>query len=58
MIKIDKRTNADGIPRTRARGRGLSSSPEMPTKQRTIRDFGCLEDQEDPETFKKLLERV
>jgi len=52
MIKIDKRTNADGTPRTQVRVvEGYRPGPGMPTKQRTIRDFGCLEDQEDPETF-------
>ena len=30
---------------------GYRPGPGMPTKQRTIRDFGYLEDQEDPEAF-------
>jgi transposase len=52
MVKIDKRTNADGTPRTQVRVvEGYRLSPGMPTKQRTIRDFGCLEDQENPEAF-------
>ena len=52
MIKIDKRTNADGTPRTQMRVvEGYRPGPGMPTKQRTIRDFGCLEDQEDPKAF-------
>jgi len=52
VIKIDKRTFVDGTPRTQVRVvEGYRPGPGMPTKQRTIRDFGCLEDQEDPETF-------
>jgi transposase len=52
MIKIDKRTTADGMPRTQVRVvEGYRPGPGMPTKQRTIRDFGYLEDQDDPETF-------
>jgi len=30
---------------------GYRPGPGMATKQRTIRDFGCLEDQPDPEAF-------
>lgn len=52
MIKIDKRTNADGTPRTQVRVvEGYRPGPGMPTKQRTIRNFGYLEDQEDPKAF-------
>lgn len=52
MIKIDKRTNADGSPRTQVRVvEGYRPGPGLPTKQRTIRDFGYLEDQDDPEAF-------
>lgn len=52
MVKIDKRMNADGTPRTQVRVvEGYRPGPGMPTKQRTIRDFGYLEDQEDPEAF-------
>jgi len=52
MIKIDKRTNAAGSPRTQVRVvEGYRPGPGMPTKQRTIRDFGCLEDQADPKAF-------
>lgn len=52
MIKIDKRTTRDGTPRTQVRVvEGYRPGPGMPTKQRTIRDFGYLEDQEDPEAF-------
>lgn len=52
MIKIDKRTKKDGTPRTQVRVvEGYRPGPGMPTRQRTIRDFGYLEDQEDPEAF-------
>lgn len=52
MVKIDKRTNADGKSRTQVRVvEGYRPGPGMPTKQRTIRDFGYLEDQGDPESF-------
>ena len=52
MIKIDKRTKSDGTSRTQVRVvEGYRPGPGMPTKQRTIRDFGCLEGQEDPESF-------
>ena len=52
MIKIDKRVNKDGSPRTQVRVvEGDRPGPGMATKQRTIRDFGYLEDQEDPEIF-------
>jgi len=52
VIKIDKRTTADGSPRTQVRVvEGYRPGPGMPTKQRTIRDFGYLEDQDDPEAF-------
>lgn len=52
MIKIDKRTKKDGTPRTQVRVvEGYRPGPGLPTRQRTIKDFGCLEDQEDPEKF-------
>lgn len=52
MIKIDKRTTKDGTPRTQVRVvEGYRPGPGMPPKQRTIRDFGYLEDQDDPEAF-------
>ncbi len=52
MIKIDKRTKKDGTPRTQIRVvEGYRPGPGMPTKQRTIKDFGYLEDQEDPDAF-------
>ena len=52
MIKIDKRTNKNGATRTQVRVvEGYRPGPGMATKQRTIRDFGYLEDQEDQEAF-------
>lgn len=52
MIKIDKRTNKDGTIRSQVRVvEGYRPSPGMPPKQRTIRDFGYLEDQDDSEAF-------
>jgi len=52
MVKTDKRIAKNGAPRTQVRVvEGYRPGPGMPTKQRTIRDFGYLEDQEDPEAF-------
>lgn len=52
MIKIDKRINAGGIPRTQVRVvEGYRPGSGMPTKQRTIKNFGYLEDQAYPEVF-------
>lgn len=57
MIKIDKRTKKDGTPRTQVRVvEGYRPGPGMPTKQRTIKSFGYLEDQEDPEAFMAMVE--
>ena len=57
MIKIDKRTKKDGTPRTQVRVvEGYRPGPGMPTKQRTIKDFGYLEDQEDPDAFMAMVE--
>jgi len=57
LIKIDKRTKKDGTLRTQVRVvEGYRPGPGMPTKQRTIRDFGYLEDQEDPKAFMAMVE--
>ena len=57
MIKIDKRTKKDGTTRTQVRVvEGYRPGPGMPTKQRTIKDFGYLEDQEDPDAFMAMVE--
>lgn len=56
MIKIDKRKTRDGASRTQVRVvEGYRPGPGMPTKQRTIRSFGYLEDQQDPEAFMALV---
>ena len=56
MIKFDKRFNAKGERRTEVRVvEGYRPAPGMRPKQRTIKNFGCLEDQKDAETF---LEKV
>ncbi len=57
MIKKDKRVNAAGQTRTQIRvvesyRPGNGSSP----RQRTIKDFGCMEDQKDPDAFMALVE--
>jgi hypothetical protein len=52
MIKKDPRTAADGTTRTQIRVvEGYRPCPGASTKQRTIRDFGVLEDQVDREAF-------
>ena len=52
MVKIDRRNQADGTPRTQVRVvEGYRPGPGMSTKQRTIQNFGYLEDQKDPEAF-------
>lgn len=52
MIKKDVRHTAAGEKRTQVRVvEGYRPEPGARTKQRTIRDFGCLEDQEDPVAF-------
>lgn len=58
MIKIDKRKNASGKTRTQVRVvEGYRPGPGLPPKQRTIRDFGYLEDQEDPEAFMEMVRK-
>ncbi len=57
MIKKDSRKDAKGRTRTQIRVvEGYRPGPGMPTKQRTIRDFGCLEDQENPTAFMAMVE--
>jgi hypothetical protein len=52
MVKKDKRLTVNGEIRTQIRVvEGYRPEPGARTKQRTIRDFGCLEDQEDPKAF-------
>jgi transposase len=56
LIKKDVRVNAKGQTRTQIRvvesyrpGKGLDA------KQRTVKDFGCLEDQADPDSFMEMV---
>lgn len=56
MIKKDPKMRG-GVMKTHIRVvQGYRPGPGMPTKQRTIRSFGYLEDQEDPEAFMKMVE--
>ncbi len=56
MIKKDPKKRG-GVMKTHVRVvEGYRPGPAMPTKQRTIRSFGYLEDQEDPEAFMKAVE--
>ena len=58
MIKKDKRVDAKGRTRTQIRVvEGYRRGQGAPTKQRTIKDFGCIEDQENPEEFMTVVER-
>ena len=51
MIRKDPKMRG-GVMKTHVRVvEGYRPGPGMPTKQRTIRSFGYLEDQEDPEAF-------
>jgi hypothetical protein len=51
MIRKDPKKRG-GVMKTHVRVvEGYRPGPGMPTKQRTIRSFGYLEDQEDPEAF-------
>jgi len=56
MIRRDPKKR-DGVMKTHVRVvEGYRPGPGMPTKQRTIRSFGYLEDQEDPEAFMAMVE--
>jgi len=56
MIRKDL-VKRNGVLKTHIRVvEGYRPGPGMPTKQRTIRSFGYLEDQEDPEAFMKMVE--
>ena len=57
MIKKDKRVDAKGRTKTQIRVvEGYRPGAGMPTKQRTIKDFGYLEDQEDQIAFMAMVE--
>lgn len=52
MIRKDKKTFKNGTVKTQIRVvQGYRPGPGLPPKQRTIRDFGYLEDQPDQEAF-------
>lgn len=56
MIRKDPKKRG-GVMKTHIRVvEGYRPGPGMPTKQRTIRSFGYLEDQEDPEAFMAIVE--
>lgn len=56
MIRKDPKKR-NGVMKTHIRVvEGYRPGPGMPTKQRTIRSFGYLEDQEDPEAFMAMVE--
>lgn len=57
MIKKDRITRKDGTVKTFIRvTEGYRPAPGKPPKQRTLRSFGYLEDQADPEAFLKAVE--
>ena len=57
MIKKDKRIDAKGRTRTQIRVvEGYWVSAGLPPKQRTVKDFGILEDQADPEAYMEMVE--
>lgn len=52
MIRKDPKVRKDGTVKTQVRVvEGYRPGPGLPTKQRTIKSFGYLEDQDDPERF-------
>ncbi|MGC8483526.1 MAG: IS1634 family transposase, partial [Thermodesulfobium sp.] len=55
MIRKDSLMRG-GVLKTHVRVvEGYRPGPGMPTKQRTIKSFGYLEDQEDPEAFMSMV---
>jgi hypothetical protein len=57
MIKRDKKVLGDGSVKTYIRvTEGYRPAPSKPPKQRTLRSFGYLEDQPDPEAFMREVE--
>ena len=57
MIRKDKHTDRNGNVKTQIRVvEGYRPGPGMSPKQRTIKDFGYLEDQEDPNAFLEMVE--
>lgn len=57
MIRKDKRVMKDGTVKTYIRVvEGYRPAPGKPPRQRTLKSFGYLEDQEDPEAFMREVE--
>jgi hypothetical protein len=57
MIKKERKKQSDGNYKTFIRVvEGYRPGPGLPTKQRAIRAFGWLEDQEDPDAFMRMVE--
>lgn len=58
LIKRDKRIDAQGNTRTQIRVvEGYRPGPGLPPKQRTIKDFGYLESQADPDGFMAMVQQ-
>ena len=58
MIRKDKKTYADGTIKTQIRVvEGYRPGPGLAPKQRTIKNFGYLEDQKDQEAFLEMVKR-
>ncbi|MBQ6342885.1 MAG: IS1634 family transposase [Anaerolineaceae bacterium] len=58
MIRKDKKIYADGTIKTQIRVvEGYRPGPGMPPKQRTIKNFGYLEDQTDQEAFLEMVKQ-
>jgi hypothetical protein len=56
MIRKDKKTYKDGSIKTQIRVvEGYRPGPGLSPKQRTIKNFGYLEDQPDPEKFMEMV---
>lgn len=57
MIRKDKKKFKDGSVKTFIRvTEGYRPGPGLPPKQRTIRSFGYLEDQDDPDAYMRIVE--
>ena len=58
MIRKDKKTYADGSVKTQIRVvEGYRPGPGLPPKQRTVKSFGYLEDQEDQAAFMEMVQQ-
>ena len=58
MIKIEKKVLPNGLSKTFVRVvEGYRPGPGLPPKQRSIRSFGYLEDQQDPAAFMDMVKK-